>query len=395
MRLLFNSPALLVTALVAFTISCNNQSSNDKQTSGDSTSNTNSTSNIMGPDKSRFNKLSNGDSVALFTLKNGNITVSFTNYGGKILSILTPSKDGNLVDVALGYPDIAGYESDADPYIGTLVGRYANRIAKGRFKLNGKSYQLAINNGQNSLHGGPTGFHKRVWDAKQLNDTTLELKYVSKDGEEGYPGTLGSKVTYTLTSDNAIRIDYEATTDAATIINLTNHCYFNLSGEGAATINDHILSINADNITPVDTTLIPTGKLMPVEGTPFDFRNPTAIGSRIEAQHDQLIAGQGYDHNFVLNTKGDLSKPAATAHSAVTGIYLEMFTTEPGVQFYGGNFLDGSLTGKSGKAYQRRSGFCLEAQHFPDSPNQPSFPTVVLEPGKTYKQTTIYKFSTK
>lgn len=384
---------IIPVALAAIVLSsCGGSGNKEAAPSTDSTAKTVS---YMLPDASKFNRLTNGDSAALYILKNANLEVAITNYGGRIVSILTPSKDGNKVDVALGYDNVQSYEGQGDPYFGCIVGRYANRIAKGKFKLNGKEYQLAVNNGVNALHGGPTGFQKRAWKAEQPNDSTLKLTYFSKDGEEGYPGNMNVAVVYTLTTDNAIRIDYEATTDAPTIVNLTNHNYFNLNGEGNATINDHLLTLDADHITPVDTTLIPTGILQPVENTPFDFRKEIAIGARVDQQDAQLIAGKGYDHNFVLTKKDHLVTPAATVYSPATGIFLEMFTSEPAVQFYGGNFLTGSETGKSGKTYGFRSGLCLEAQHYPDSPNQPQFPSVVLNPGQTYKQTTIYKFSTR
>lgn len=347
------------------------------------------------PDPSRYNKLLNGDSASLFILKNANLEVAITNYGGRIVSIMVPSRTGEKIDVALGYDNVQSYESPDEPYFGCIVGRYANRIAKGKFSLNGKEYQLTVNNGVNALHGGPKGFQKHPWKAIQPNDSTLQLSYFSKDGEEGYPGNMNVEVLYTLTNDNALRIDYKATTDAPTIINLTNHNYFNLGGEGSATINDHLLTIDSDSITPVDTTLIPTGKLMPVVNTPFDFQKQTAIGARLDQQDAQLAAGGGYDHNFVLTAKDHLTVPAATVYAPSTGIYMEMFTTEPAVQFYGGNFLTGSETGKSGRKYGHRSGLCLEAQHYPDSPNQPQFPSVVLNSGQTYKQTTIYKFSNR
>jgi len=343
-----------------------------------------------------FGKTPAGESVELFTFtRAGAPTVAITNLGGHIVSILAPDRAGRAVDVTLGYRDFAGYLGDTS-YFGSIVGRYANRIAKGRFTLDGKTCSLATNNGPNSLHGGPTGFQKRVWTPKVVSGKdgdALELTYVSKDGEEGYPGTLTAKVVYSLREDGGLAIDYSATTDAPTVVNLTNHAYFNLAGEGEGTILGHEMQIEADAYTPVDATLIPTGERRPVEGTPLDFRKPVAIGARIDAADEQLKAGGGYDHNYVLRgTMGEL-RLAARVVEPKSGRVLEMLTTEPGVQFYSGNFLDGKVVGRSGKPYGRRSAFCLEAQHFPDSPNQPGFPPVVLRPGQTYRQTTVYRFT--
>jgi aldose 1-epimerase len=345
-----------------------------------------------------FGKTPAGESVELFTFtRAGAPTVSVTNLGGHIVTILAPDRAGRVADVTLGYKDFAGYLADKD-YFGSVVGRYANRIAKGRFALDGKTYTLAANNGPNSLHGGPTGFQKRVWTPKVVSGPdgdALELTYVSKDGEEGYPGALTAKVVYSLRKDGGLAIDYAATTDAPTVVNLTNHAYFNLAGEGEGTVLGHEMQIEADSYTPVDATLIPTGEVRPVEGTPFDFRKPVAIGARIDAADEQLKAGGGYDHNFVLRgAKGEL-RLAARVLEPKSGRVLEVLTTEPGVQFYSGNFLDGAIVGKSGKPYVRRGALCLEAQHFPDSPNQPGFPPVVLRPGQTYRQTTVYRVTVK
>ncbi len=343
-----------------------------------------------------FGKTPAGESVELFTFtREGAPTVSITNLGGHVVSILAPDRAGRVADVTLGYRDFAGYLGDTS-YFGSLVGRYANRIAKGRFTLDGKTHALATNNGPNSLHGGPTGFQKRVWTPKVVSGPdgdALELTYVSKDGEEGYPGTLTAKVVYSLLKDGGLAIDYTATTDAPTVVNLTNHAYFNLAGEGEGTILGHEMQIEADAYTPVDATLIPTGRLQPVEGTPLDFRKPVAIGARIDATDEQLKAGGGYDHNFVLRGKTGELRLAARVREPKGGRVLEVLTTEPGVQFYSGNFLDGKVVGKSGKPYVRRGAFCLEAQHFPDSPNRPSFPPVVLRPGQTYRQTTVYRLT--
>jgi len=343
-----------------------------------------------------YGKTPAGETVELFTFTRASApTVSVTNLGGHVVTILAPDRHGKMADVTLGHRDFAGYLGDTS-FFGSLVGRYANRIAKGRFTLEGKAYTLAANNGPNALHGGPTGFQKRVWAARVVGGKegdALELTYVSKDGEEGYPGTLKATVVYSLRADGGLAIDYTATTDAPTIVNLTNHAYFNLAGEGAGTILGHEMQIEADAYTPVDATLIPTGERRPVEGTPFDFRKPVAIGARIDAADEQLKAGGGYDHNYVLRGKAGELRLAARVVEPKSGRVLEVLTTEPGVQFYSGNFLDGSVTGKSGRPYVKRGGFCLEAQHFPDSPNQPSFPPVVLRPGETYRQTTVYRVS--
>jgi aldose 1-epimerase len=347
-------------------------------------------------DRKPFGQTAAGQSVDLFTLsREGAPEVRITNLGGVIVSILAPDRQGRIADVTLGYSDLKGYEGDRS-YFGALVGRYANRIAKGRFTLDGKTYQLATNNGPNSLHGGPTGFQKRIWTAKVIEGSdgqALELTWVSRDGEEGYPGDLTARVVYSLRADGGLVLDYTATTDAPTIVNLTNHAYFNLAGEGQGTILDQLMQIEADSFTPVDATLIPTGKVVPVAGTPFDFTKPVAIGARIEDPSEQLEAGGGYDHNFVLRGKMGELRLAARVTDPKSGRVLEVLTTEPGLQFYSGNFLDGTVVGKSGKPYLKRGAFCLEAQHFPDSPNEPAFPTVVLRPGQTYRQTTVYRLT--
>lgn len=340
-----------------------------------------------------FQKNVNGKETALFVLKNkNNAQAELTSYGARLVSLWVPGKDGSKVDVVLGHDSVGGYVKPGEPFFGCTIGRYGNRIGKAKFKLDGKEYTLDANNGPNSLHGGSQGFNTKVWDAVQKDSQSITFTYVSPNGEEGYPGTMNVKVTYTLTDDNALQIDYEATTDAKTVVNLTNHAYFNLNGAGTGSINDHELTINADNITPVDATLIPTGKLMKVEGTPFDFRKPAVIGTRIDTTNDQIKKGGGFDHNFVLNGADGKVNKAVTVKGNVSGITMEVWTDQPGMQFYGGNFLNGTEIGKGGKAYEYRNGFCLEAQHYPDSPNQPSFPTTVLNPGEIYKQTTIYKF---
>jgi aldose 1-epimerase len=332
----------------------------------------------------------------LYTLTNrGGMKVTLTNYGGRVVSILVPDRQGKMSDVVLGFDNLDGYLGN-NPFFGALVGRYANRIGKARFTLNGVEYKLAQNDGPNTLHGGVKGFDKVAWTARESskNPPALELTYVSPDGEEGYPGKLTSIVVYTLTDSNELKIDYTATTDKDTVLNLTNHAYFNLAGEGNGDILKHEIMINADRFTPVDSTLIPTSELRNVEGTPFDFRKATAIGARIDANDEQIKFGRGYDHNFVLNRTGRGLSLAARVTEPQSGRVLEVRTTQPGIQFYTGNFLDGSVHGKGGKAYGRRSAFCLETQHFPDSPNQPKFLSAVLKPGQTYHETTIYKFST-
>ncbi|MDZ7319745.1 MAG: galactose mutarotase [candidate division KSB1 bacterium] len=352
-------------------------------------------SHAMKIEQQPFGKTADGIAVDLYTLTNANgMKVQITNYGGIVTSILVPDKNGKLGDVVLGYDNLEGYLK-SNPYFGCIVGRYGNRIARGKFSLNGKEYSLATNNGPNHLHGGIKGFDKVVWNAKAIPGTgeaRLKLTYLSKDGEEGYPGNLSVTVVYTLTNDNALRIDYEATTDQSTICNLTNHSYFNLKDAGATPILNHELQLDADYITPVDSTLIPTGKLQPVAGSPFDFKNPTPIGARIDADDEQIRFGGGYDHNFVLNGQPGELRRVGKLSEPTSGRVLEVWTTEPGIQFYSGNFLDGSITGKNGTVYHFRHGLCLETQHYPDSPNQPNFPTTVLNPGEKYQTTTIYKF---
>jgi aldose 1-epimerase len=348
-------------------------------------------------EKSTFGKLADGTVIDLYKLTNQNgVEVQIITYGGAIVSLKTPDRKGNFGDIVLGYDDPQGYVNDTS-YLGALIGRYANRIANGRFKLEGVEYKLAQNNAPNSLHGGPTGFHKRIWLAREAtrpNAAALQVSYNSKDGEEGFPGNLAVTTTFVLTNNNELRIEYSATTDKTTIVNLTEHTYFNLAGPGEGTILDHVLRINANRFTPVDANLIPTGELRPVKGTPLDFTRATVIGSRINDNYEQLVLGKGYDHNYVLNKAGKPLSLAAEVYDPSSGRTIEMWTTEPGVQFYSGNFLD-NVKGKGGKTYQYRGGFCLEAQHFPDSPNRPSFPSVVIRPNQKYSQTTLYKFSVR
>jgi aldose 1-epimerase len=349
-----------------------------------------------GVKRSVFGKMTDGQTMDLYTLTNHNgMQVSITNYGGRVVSILVPDRNGKIADVVLGFDHLQGY-LETNPFFGALVGRYANRIAHGKFTLDGVTYKLALNDGPNSLHGGLKGFDKRAWKARELSQghPAIELTYLSKDGEEGYPGNLSVKVVYTLGADNGLKIDYTATTDKDTVVNLTNHSYFNLAGQGSGDILKHLLMINADRFTPIDATLIPTGKLASVQGTPFDFRKPTAIGARIQENNEQLKFGRGYDHNFVLNHHGGGLVLAARVTEPESGRVLEVLATQPGVQFYTGNFLDGSIHGKRGKVYGFRTAFCLETQHFPDSPNHPEFPSAELKPGQVYHQVTVYKFST-
>jgi aldose 1-epimerase len=338
-----------------------------------------------------------GRPINLYTLTNSHgLEVHVMNYGGIILSIRVPDRKGQFADVVLGHDTLEGYTPNP-PYIGAIVGRYANRIANGTFTLDGQTYTLPKNNGPNTLHGGTTRtFDRVVWDSEPLkNKTGVSFTFLSKDGEEGFPGNLKIRVTYTLTESNELILDYEATTDKATPINLSQHSYFNLKGEGNGDILDHEIMINADRFTPVDKNLIPTGELRAVKGTPLDFTTSTRIGSRIDDNYEQLVLGHGYDHNFVINRKGAGLTLAARVYEPTSGRVLEVSTTQPAVQFYTGNFLDGTVVGKEGHVYKRRYGFCLETQHYPDSPNHPDFPSTILKPGETFHQTTVFKFSAK
>lgn len=344
------------------------------------------------PADSGFEKTIQGQQTHLFVLKNKNgMEAAITNYGGRLVSLLVPDRAGKMVDVAVGCSSFEGYIKAGSSYYGATIGRYGNRIAKGHFNLDGKDYSLFINNRPNSLHGGKEGFDRKVWDIKKIDGQTLELTYVSKDMEEGYPGTLSVKVVYKLTNTNAVTISYEATTDKTTVVNLTNHSYFNLNGEGSGTVLNHTVQLDADNYTPVDATLIPTGKIITVKGTPFDFTMPATIGARINDTSKQIRNGRGYDHNFVLN-KHSFATPVATVKGDKTGIVMKVYTEEPGLQFYSGNFMGGANTMKYGEKDARRTAFAMETQHFPDSPNQPQFPATTLKPGQTYKTQTMYKF---
>jgi aldose 1-epimerase len=344
-----------------------------------------------------FGRTPDGRAVDVVVLTNARgLEMRAITYGGAIVSLRVPDREGRLGDVVLGHDRLEGYLT-ASPYFGCIVGRYANRIARGLFTLDGHAYRLATNDGPNHLHGGNRGFDKVVWQAETFegpDGAGVVFSYASPDGEEGYPGRLAARVTYTLTDRDELAFEYSATTDKPTPVNLSQHSYFNLAGEGKGDVLGHLLTIHADRYTPVDATLIPTGALAPVEGTPFDFRKPTAIGARIGDEHGQLVHGGGYDHNFVLNRQGRGLAPAARLAEPTTGRVMEVLTTEPGLQFYSGNFLDGSIRGKSGRAYGHRSGLCLETQHFPDSPNQPWFPSTILRPGGEYRSKTVLAFST-
>jgi len=372
---------LFISAVFALCVSCAKEAKEQSTKSG------------LFPSKFET-KLDNGKTTHLFTLKNANgMEVCVTNIGGRIVSIWVPDKSGNFQDVVLGFDSIQPYIPVTTNF-GAIIGRYGNRIANGQFTLSNRAtFRLRQNDGKNTLHGGPRGFHTCFFDIEQPDSSKLVCKYLSKDGEEGFPGEMLATVTYTLTSDNALDIQYEATTNQLTVVNLTNHSYFNLSGDPKNTVLDNLLYINADSYTPTDAGLIPTGKIEKVAGTPLDFTKPEAIGSRInDTTFEAIKLGRGYDHNFVLNTKGDINTVAAKATSPISGISLAVYTNEPGIQVYTGNFLNGTSNGKKGIAYQRRTALCLETQHFPNSPNQPNFPSTELRPDSVYKSHTIYKF---
>ena len=348
--------------------------------------------------RSNFQTEHMGMSTDLYTLTNDNgMEVCFTNFGGRIVSIMVPDRDGNMLDVCLGHDSIADYirYGHQGCNFGALIGRYGNRIRDGKFTLDGVAYQLPRNNDGNCLHGGgDIAFHNRMWQAQPIDRHSIAFTTFSEDGEDGFPGNLSVKVTYTLTNDNAITIAYEATTDKPTVVNLTNHCYFCLSGDPSRDILDEILYLNAEAYTPVDANVAVTGEVAAVENTPFDFRTPTRVGDRIDdTTHLQIRNGRGYDHNWLLNTHGDIHAVAATLYDPTSGIQMTIYTDQPGVQFYAGNFLDGSFMGKGGIAYPKRSGLCFETQHYPDSPNQPHFPSTTLRPGEQYTTRTIYKFT--
>ena len=385
----FNISWIVFSVLIF--MSCNN----DSATKAGNNDTTGTKAGSMLPAREAFKQMIDGRQADLFFLKNDKgMIAAITNYGGRLVSLIVPSKNDVATDVVVGFDSVQQYVNSTEPYFGATIGRYGNRIAGGKFILDGKQYTLATNNGPNHLHGGNKGFQDVMWDANQKGDSVLELSYLSKDMEEGYPGNLDVKVIYTLTDNNELKIDYHATTDKKTVVNLTNHAFFNLNGSGSGTINDHVLVIDADRYTPVDSTLIPTGVIAPVENTPFDFRKPVSIGSRISNDDLQLKYGLGYDHNFVLNKPaGAGMTKAAMVTGDKSGIVMEVFTMEPGLQFYGGNFMQAKNTIKGGAKDDFRTAFCLETQHFPDSPNKPAFPSTILEPGKTYETTSVYKFS--
>jgi aldose 1-epimerase len=352
-------------------------------------------SKMMLPKKEDFQKVIDGKPTDLYLLKNSKgLLAAITNYGARWVSMFVPGKDGEMVDLLVGFDTVERFKHSAEAYYGAIVGRFANRIAKGRFTLDGREFSLATNNGVNHLHGGKKGFNDVVWNAEQLDDASVLLTYLSVDGEEGYPGNLEVELTYTLTEENELHLRFKAVTDSATIINLTNHAYFNLNGVGSGSIETHHLEINADYFTPIDETSIPLGVLAPVQDTPFDFRKVKAIGAHINDYDTQLKNGKGYDHNFVLNkTEKEGLSFAARAKGDQTGIVMEVYTKEPGIQLYTGNFMKGNNEVKPGARDEYRSAFCLETQHFPDSPNHPRFPSVILLPEDVYLTETVFKFS--
>jgi len=387
-----NIAFLCLLAIVAS--ACKNNIDENKTTNPDSVKMESKLKSELKPEN--FSKNIDGKQVQLYFLKNSNgLEMAVTNYGAKVVSLLVPDKNGKFEDIVLGFDNIDGYLNANEPYFGAAIGRYGNRIAAGKFTLNGREYNLATNNSPNHLHGGVKGFNGQVWDANQIDEQTIEFSRISPDGEEGYPGNLKIKMVYSLSDKNEFKVTYEAETDMPTVINLTHHSFFNLHGAGNGSINDHVLMINAAKYTPVDQTLIPNGKIDLVKGTPMDFTIPTEIGKRLEENFEQLKFGKGYDHNWVLKENLNMETPVASVWEPKSGRYMQVYTTEPGLQFYGGNFLDGKDIGKGKKPYEFRSAFCLETQHFPDSPNQPVFPSTVLNPDENYQHTCIYKFSIK
>lgn len=375
--------------------SCQKRQSDNAQVPEKSLTNT---TNIQPEvlDSRNFTGEIEGKKVSLYWIKNENIQAAFTNYGGRLVSLLVRNKNNEFVDVVVGFKTIKDYQNSTEPYFGATIGRVGNRIAKGKFILNGKSYSIPVNNGENALHGGTKGYQDVVWSAEKTNDQTLVFTYVSPDMEMGFPGNLNVKVTYSVTNDNEIKMEYEATTDKTTIVNLTNHAFFNLNGEGSGTILNHIVQFNAKEYTPVDKGLIPTGKLETLIGTPFDFTTPHTIGERIKTDNVQLVNGGGYDHNFVLKTtKGNNMIHVGSVTGDLSGVVMDVYTEEPGFQFYSGNFMQGKNTFKSGAKDDYRTAFALETQHFPDAPNQPNFPSITLKPKAVYHTVSVYKFSQK
>lgn len=375
----------LAICSASFLFSCNNISQS---------TNTMNNASKFALDTSAFSKIIDGKKISSYEIGNGQITAHFTNYGARIVGLQIEDKNGEATDVVVGFKDIDGYLKTTEPYFGATIGRYGNRIAGGKFKLDGIEYQIPLNNGQNALHGGKKGFQDVVWSVSQPDNRTLIFTYVSEDGEQGFPGELSTKVTYSITDSNEIRMEYEASTDKKTVVNLTNHAFFNLNGEGSGMILNHTVQIFADKFIPVDSNLIPTGELKSVTNTPFDFTREKTIGERIEAGDEQLKFGKGYDHNYILNGKeGNGMFHAARVKGDKSGIVMDVFTQEPGMQFYSGNFMQGKNTFKNGSKDDFRTAFAMETQHFPDSPNQPSFPSTVLNPGEKYHTISIYRFS--
>ncbi|MGN6601956.1 MAG: aldose epimerase family protein [Ginsengibacter sp.] len=394
-----NVPLIAIAFSLASFASCNSSTSTRKQNGVSASTNQTAAAVDSGsqiPDKKNFETTIDGKRTDLYVLKNHNgMEAAFTNYGGRLVSLLVPDRNGKMTNVVVGFNSVEGYEKSTEPYFGATIGRYGNRIAKGKFTLNGKKYQLSVNNGVNTLHGGKKGFQYVVWDADKLNDSTLQLSYLSKNMEEGFPGNLKVKVTYSLTAENGLKCQYEATTDKETVVNLTNHAFFNLNGEGSGTILNHKVQIYADKYTPIDSGFIPLGPLAVVKGTPFDFTSPTTMGSRINEQNEQLKNGKGYDHNFVLNgTKVNGLNHAATVTGDKSGIVMNIYTQEPGLQFYSGNFMLSKNTFADGSKDDFRTAFAMETQHFPDSPNESSYPSTVLKPGQVYNTYSLYDFST-
>ena len=373
---------------------CDNSPEHDP---GGNSAGNNTNAVVSHLNKTPYQQAIDGVNTDLYVLKNKNgMQAAITNYGARLVSLSVPETDNKLVNVVVGFNSVLEYQSSTEPYYGATIGRYGNRIAKGKFTLDGLQYLLAVNNGINALHGGKKGFQYVVWEAKQIGDSSLELHYLSKDMEEGYPGNLKVKVTYNVTDNDELKLEYEAVTDKKTVINFTNHAFFNLNGEGSGTINNHLLMINANNFLPVDITQIPTGNIEAVANTPFDFRDPVVIAKNVDANDIQIKNGKGYDHCFVLNVNspGDLTH-AATVTADKSNIVMDVYTQEPGIQFYGGNCMQSENTMRGGGKDDFRTAFCLETQHFPDSPNQPGFPSTILEPGKIYQTSTIYKFTLK